>query len=375
MSRKVVITGAYGFLGWHLRCRFAFDSSVSAVVAVGREHYGSAESLAAAVKGADVIVHAAGINRDSDEALEQGNISLAEALCRAMSDTGFSGHLIYANSIHRDRDNAYGRGKRGAGECLREFLHGAGARYTELVLPQLFGECGRPFYNSAVFSFCQHLVDGSTPEINPDGMLELLHAQDVAARCLSIIEEGQEGDVRPEGVIISVPELYQRLKALHERYVSGVIPPLAEKFDLQLFNMLRTFLYPEFYPRALTLNTDERGSLFEAVKTDHGGQAFLSTTKSGVTRGNHFHFSKVERFLVVQGEAVIRIRKLFSDEVREFKVAGGRPVFVDMPPLHTHSIENTGEADLMTLFWSHEIFDPDSPDTVFEPVLGTEGKA
>lgn len=375
MNRHVVITGAYGFLGWHLRCRFAFDPEVSRVTAIGRAEYQDAETLAAALSGADVVIHVAGINRDSDDVLEAGNIALAETLCQAMANTGFAGHILYANSIHRDRDNAYGRGKSGAARQLKAYASAAGCRYAELVLPQLFGECGRPFYNSAAFNFCQHLVDGTMPEINADGQLELLHAQDVASLCQDIIAESREGEFCPSGVSISVPDLFQRLKALYDSYCGGVIPAFADLFELRLFNMLRTFLYPDFYPQALTLNTDERGSLFEAVKTDHGGQAFLSTTKPGVTRGNHFHFAKVERFLVVQGEAVIRIRKLFSSEVREFAVSGDQPVFVDMPPLHTHSIENTGDTDLMTLFWSHEIFDPQAPDTLFEPVLGSEGKA
>jgi UDP-2-acetamido-2,6-beta-L-arabino-hexul-4-ose reductase len=123
------------------------------------------------------------------------------------------------------------------------------------------------------------------------------------------------------------------------------------------------------FPRPLKLNTDARGTLFEAVKGGGGGQTFLSTTLPGVTRGNHFHLNKVERFLVVQGEAVIRIRKVLSDEVWEYRVCGAQPAYVDMPTLHTHSIENVGETELVTLFWTHDLFDPANPDTFADEVL------
>jgi UDP-2-acetamido-2,6-beta-L-arabino-hexul-4-ose reductase len=136
-----------------------------------------------------------------------------------------------------------------------------------------------------------------------------------------------------------------------------------------LFNSYRAALYPDGFPRPLALNTDARGTLFEAVKGGGGGQTFLSTTKPGVIRGDHFHLNKVERFLVVQGNAVIRIRKFMSDEVLEYHVSGDTPASVDMPTLHTHSIENTGDADLLTLFWTHDLFDPENPDTFADKVL------
>ena len=139
--------------------------------------------------------------------------------------------------------------------------------------------------------------------------------------------------------------------------------------ELDFFNTYRSYLYPDHYPVPLNLRTDARGGLFEAVKSHQGGQTFLSTTHPGVTRGRHYHHHKVERFLVVSGQAEIRIRRLFGDEVRVFKVNGAEPCFIDMPTFHTHEITNVGDTDLLTLFWSHEIFDPSNPDTYSEPVI------
>ena len=155
---------------------------------------------------------------------------------------------------------------------------------------------------------------------------------------------------------------------MHERYTGGVIPKLDEAIDIQLFNTLRSMIPHEQRPVDLTLHTDERGSLFEAVKADGGGQAFLSSTKPGITRGNHFHTRKVERFLVLKGTAEIRIRRVLTDNVHTFNVDGRTPQAIDIPTLHTHNITNTGNEELQTLFWSNELYDPADPDTYYETV-------
>lgn len=366
---KIVITGAAGLLGWHLRCRLSvMERFKDEVVALERAAFNNDVVLDAALDGAAAVVHCAGINRASEEEVEQGNEAIARRLTAALARTGARPHLLYTNTVHRDQDNAYGRGKSRANDVFQDWAASTGARYTELVLPHVFGENGRPFYNSVVFTFCQQIVEGKPLTVHAGGKLELLHAQDISRRIVDLIERGENGTVRLKGRPISVAEVAGKLAAMHESYTNDVIPDLRDRFDLQLFNSLRSFLYPDYYPKPLTLHTDNRGSLFEAVKNRNGGQAFLSTTKPGITRGNHFHFHKVERFLVIRGQAVIRLRRLFDDQVREFHVSGDEPVYIDMPPLHTHNITNTGDDELMTLFWSHEIFDPEAPDTHFLPV-------
>jgi UDP-2-acetamido-2,6-beta-L-arabino-hexul-4-ose reductase len=155
---------------------------------------------------------------------------------------------------------------------------------------------------------------------------------------------------------------------MRDRYQTMVMPPLDSALDVRLFNTLRSYLFPAHYPVALTLHSDARGSLFEVVKSNSGGQVFMSTTHPGITRGNHFHTRKVERFLVASGEADIRLRKLFSDEVISFKVRGDAPSYVDIPTFYTHHITNTGQSELVTLFWTNEIFNPVDPDTFSEAV-------
>ncbi|MBS9404065.1 NAD-dependent epimerase/dehydratase family protein [Halomonas sp. TRM85114] len=370
---KIVITGANGLLGRHVHLHLrAVEAYRDQLVPLDRHAFQDDEKLAAALGGAGWVIHCAGINRDSDERVEQGNRELAERLAGALERVAATPHLFYANTIQRDRDVPYGRGKQAANRVFDQWAARQSARYTELVLPHVFGEGGRPHYNSAVHTFCHQLAAGEELAINGTGQLELLHAQDIAAAIVAAYERGQTGELRLEGRTTSVASAAGKLIDMHRSYTGNVIPDLRAPFDLQLFNTLRSFLYPRYYPKVLTLHSDERGALFEGVKNRNGGQAFLSTTKPGITRGNHYHFHKVERFLVVKGQAVIRIRRLLDDQVEEFHVSGDAPAYVDMPTLHTHSITNTGDEELLTMFWSHEIFDPAQPDTCFEPVLDPE---
>lgn len=370
---KIVITGANGLLGRHvhlyLRAQPAYREGL---LLLDRHAFQDDAALTSALEGADWVIHCAGINRDSEERVEQGNRELAERLVAGLSQASATPHLFYANSIQRDRDVPYGRGKQAAHRTFAQWAEESGARYTELVLPHVFGEGGKPHYNSALHTFCHQLAAGEELAINGTGHLELLHAQDIARAMVEAFERGQCGELRLEGRTMSVASAAGKLIDMHRSYTSDVIPDLRDPFDLQLFNTLRSFLYPRYYPKALTLHSDDRGALFEGVKNRNGGQAFLSTTKPGITRGNHYHFNKVERFLVVKGQAVIRIRRLLDDHVEEFHVSGDAPAYVDMPTLHTHSITNTGDEELLTMFWSHEIFDPEKPDTYFEPVLNPE---
>ncbi len=310
------------------------------------------------------------MNRGPETEVYDTNIGLAMNLIEALDLQGVAPTILFANSTHSLGDSAFGRSKREASRLLADWAKARGARYVDVILPHLFGERGRPFYNSGFATFCHQLARGEEPHILQDGQVELVHAQRVAARFLELAQDGvTEGVVRVEGASMRVSEALRRLRGIHETYQAGIIPDLSDPLDLDFFNTYRSYLYPAHYPVRMTLHSDARGGLFEAVKSHHGGQAFLSTTHPGITRGRHYHHHKVERFLVVSGEAEIRIRRLFDDEVNVFRVSGAEPCYVDMPTFHTHEITNVGAVDLLTLFWSHEIFDPAHPDTYPEPVI------
>jgi UDP-2-acetamido-2,6-beta-L-arabino-hexul-4-ose reductase len=365
---KIGITGADGLVATHLRAHLHKREDIAEVRLARRDTFRSPSALDGFVAGLDGIVHCAGMNRGEDTEVEQTNGWLAEMLVAAFERTGARPRVVYTNSTHYERDSAYGRGKRAAAASLDCWGGRSGANVCNLILPHVFGEFGRPFYNSVVSTFCYQLANDEVPQIQVDGQLELVHAQDVARCCISALSEGWKGTQRLAGEPLKVSELLARLHALLKRYREDVFPDLRNPLDLRLFNTLRSYLYPKHYPRVLKLHSDVRGNLFEAVKADQGGQIFLSNTHPGVTRGNHFHLRKVERFLVVSGEAEICLRRLFDDKVVTFRVSGELPSYVDMPTFHTHSITNVGSVELQTLFWTNEIFDPQDPDTFAEIV-------
>jgi len=374
---KVVVTGAAGLLGWHTSARlharncaerFKGGEASLELTPLSRAEFADPRVLRMAVEGADAVLHFAGVNRGSDTEVSEGNPRIAEALATACREIGVQPHIVYANSTHAAGDTLYGRSKRRAGEVLADCT----ARFTDFVLPHIFGEGARPDYNNVTATFIDRVIAGSRPDVTPGAQVQLLHAGEAAELAIAAVLQGQLGRIEPAGRPTPVADLLDRISAFHEAYSHNLFPDLSDPFDLALFNSYRAALYPAGFPRALKLHTDPRGTLFEASRSSGGGgQTFLSWTHPGVTRGNHFHLRKVERFLVLEGEAVIRIRRVLDDRLWEYRVTGEEPSPVDMPTLHTHSIENTGDRPLLTLFWTQEIFDPAAPDTYADPVLGT----
>ncbi len=364
---RIGITGAYGQFGWHLRC-FLFVHKDIEVVCAGRDEFADPQKLVGFVGNVDAIIHLAGVNRAEEVEVERANPALAEQLVSALKTAGAAPHVLYSSTTHINNDNTYGHSKRKAGEILARWANNADAKFSNFVFPHLFGEYGKPNYNSAVSTFCWQVANGEEPSVTGAGRVELLHFNDASSLLLEAIKNGNTGDENPQGTDTSIREVADRIKALAASYQNQIIPDVRDPLDLRLFNIYRGYLFPKYYPVKLTTHTDDRGSLTESVKSNNGGQTFFSTTKPGVTRGNHFHYHKVERFLVVKGKARISLRKMLTDERHEFVVSGNQLEYVDMPTHYTHNITNIGDEELVTLFWSHELFDPENPDTIFEIV-------
>jgi UDP-2-acetamido-2,6-beta-L-arabino-hexul-4-ose reductase len=362
---RILLTGAEGFLGWHLRCRLHATTDHE-VVPVGRADWARLPELA---RDVDAVIHVAGVNRASDEELVDVNVSLAQDLVAALAPTSGVA-VVFANSIQVGNGSAYAEGKARAADVLRASAAERGAPFVDVLLPNLFGEHGRPGYNSFVATFVDKVVSGEVPEI-ADRPIELLHAQGGAQALLDALASDSPATVQPPAHPTSVQQVWDALDRFHSTYVpSADVPAMADDFERDLFNTYRAALFPAHYPIALTPRADDRGRLVETVRSHgQGGQTFVSTTVPGVTRGIHYHLHKIERFAVLDGEAVIRLRRMFHDEVVELPVSGEQPVVVDMPTMWSHDITNVGEGTLTTLFWTDSLFDPDAPDTIHHPVV------
>jgi UDP-2-acetamido-2,6-beta-L-arabino-hexul-4-ose reductase len=365
---RVVVTGAAGFIGWHTRVRLRALGGFE-VVPITHEDF-AGETLVQAVTDADVVIHLAGINRASDAELEFGNLAITERLLDALKAAGSQASVVYADSIHSASDTPYGRGKRSAGAALQAWGGSSGAKITVARLPNLFGEHGRPNYNSFVATFASRVAAGEIPEINVDHPIPLMHVQDGVAAMIAAWTTDSEGILEPHGTSLMVSEVRNKFLAYHELYQNGDIPALHNDMDVALFNTLRAAMFPTAYPFRPTPRSDQRGTLVESVRVHGGqGQTFVSSTHPGFVRGEHFHLRKIERFQVLSGRAVIRLRRMLTDEVIDFEVNGDEPSVVDMPTMWAHSIKNVGTEELVTLFWAHELFNPKAPDTYPEPVM------
>jgi len=362
---RIAITGTNGFLGWHLR---------SALVEPGAEviriEIGASFDLVAAtnaISGADRLIHLAGVNRGSDPEVADGNVLFATQLAKAIRSAESAPRSIaFANSTQSTNGSVYGEAKSRAAQILADAAAAVGATFDNVLLPNLFGEHGRPFYNAVTSTFSHLIANGETPTVENDKTLTLLHVQNAADLLTGAAPLAAQAAVETN---VAVSELLEKLIAIAAVYSRGEIPDVAHDFDRDLFNTYRSFTFPMQAPVGLTRHADARGSFFEIIRTHGGtGQSSFSTTEPGISRGDHFHRRKIERFTVLSGVATISLRKLFTNDVIEFEVSGETPAAVDMPTMWSHKITNVGDETLYTSFWTNDIFNPDAPDTIAEAV-------
>ena len=359
------ITGAHGFLGWHLRTAL-LESNLRAVAIPVGEEFDLAQA-SSAISGSVRAIHIAGVNRASDQEVHDGNIGFAEQFARALrTSENPPPVVVFANSTQVTNGSVYGNAKARAAEIIADAAFQAGAEFLDLHLPNLFGEHGHPFYNSVTATFSHLLANGDVPTIETDKELTLLHAQNAADLLAGAIPPDALPTLEQNE---TVSGLLARLRGYSELYTRGEIPDVSDELDRDLFNTYRSFTFPRAAPIPLNRNADTRGSFFEIIRSHGGaGQSSFSTTVPGVTRGDHFHRRKIERFTVLEGHARISLRRLFTDEILSFDVSGTSPVAIDMPTAWAHKITNIGDDELYTSFWTNDLFDPENPDTIAEAV-------
>jgi UDP-2-acetamido-2,6-beta-L-arabino-hexul-4-ose reductase len=394
---KVGITGQAGFVGTHLYNTLNLKKDVFQTIPFEDEFFSDESKLQAFVQSCDVIVHLAAMNRHPDpKVIYQTNIGLVSQLIEACEKTHSKPHILFSSSTQEERDNLYGKSKKEGRQLLEQWAERNQAKFTGLVIPNVFGPFGNPYYNSVVATFCHQLTHNETPKIDVDGEIKLIYVGELVK---TIIEKmigtqiTQIGSITTDKIIsenplnlrhqrsigvhlvphtseIKVSALLQKLTEYKENYLEkGTIPDLFHSFERYLFNTFVCYIdHASFFPFKLKLNADERGSFVETIKLNSGGQVSFSTTVPGITRGNHFHTRKAERFAVIKGKARIELRKIGTKEVLSFDLDGKEPSFVDMPLWYTHNITNIGEEELYTIFWINEHFDANDPDTYFEKV-------
>lgn len=373
---KVGITGQAGFVGTHLFNHLGVIEDVERVP-FEDSWFQDENLLQSFVRQCDVVVHLAAMNRHPDpQVIYETNLQLVRQLIAAMEAEKVAPHVLFSSSTQEERENEYGRSKFEGRMLLEEWAKRNNASFTGMIVPNVYGPFGRPNYNSFIATFCHKLTHGERAEIIQDGLVNLIY---VGNLCWHIIDRiryvyqlnssAVECDHVPYDIERKVSEILALLENYKELYVEqGIIPFLKDKHEVNLFNTFCGYLdFESLYPRKLIQHTDVRGTFVETIKTGVGGQISFSTTVPGITRGNHYHTRKIERFTVIKGKARIQLRKIGTEDVLNFELDGTEPSYVDMPVWYTHNITNIGEEDLYTQFWINEWYDPKDGDTYFEP--------
>ena len=367
---KVLITGGRGFLGRNLAIHLRQRKDCEVKV-FDRED--TAENLAKWLLDADIIFHLAGINRPQEPSeFETGNAGMTDHLCQFLRNNGRSPKIVFSSSIQADFDNLYGASKAKAEEALRQYAEKTGALVRIYRLKNLFGKWCRPNYNSVTATFCNNIANDLPIFVSdPAHEVELSYVDDVIAAFLAELDgEPRVGEVGPEipSYRIHLGDLAGRIQAFHDAMQSLVLPDFADRFNRALYATYLSYVPAEGRQHNLEVKADARGSLAEFIKQQHFGQIFVSRTNPGITRGNHYHHTKTEKFFVVEGDGLIRMRAVEGGPVQEYSVTGSAYRVIDIPPGFTHSITNVGKREMVTLFWSSEMFDPNNPDTYYLPV-------
>jgi UDP-2-acetamido-2,6-beta-L-arabino-hexul-4-ose reductase len=370
---KIGITGQAGFVGGHLYNFFGLKKDEITRIYFEDDYFSSEEKLEEFVKQCDVIIHLAALNRHNDpQAIYATNIELVTKLIKAFEKTGSRPHVLFSSSIQEERDNIFAQSKREGRKMLINWAEKNDALFTGMIIPNVFGPFGRPYYNSVVSTFSHQLTHNEVPKIEVDAQLKLIYIDELVKIIYDIIcrKYSDKEYWLPFSNELKVTEIGSKLNSYKSLYYEqGVFPDLTDKFDLNLFNSFVCYMDIENrYPVKLKQSSDERGSFIETIRLNSGGQVSFSTTKPGITRGNHFHTRKAERFAVIKGKALIQLRKIGTDKVLNFELDGNEPSYVDMPIWYTHNITNVGNEDLYTIFWINEFYDPADPDTYFEKV-------
>jgi UDP-2-acetamido-2,6-beta-L-arabino-hexul-4-ose reductase len=370
---QLVITGANGFVGSNLITTLRRNEDIN-IIPIGSD--ASSTELEEALAQADFVIHLAGVNRpETEDEFTAGNTDFTSTVCDLLAKHGRKIPVILSSSTQAERDNPYGVSKRAAEEIVERYAEQHGGTALIYRLTNVFGKWCRPNYNSAVATFCHNIARGLPLTISDrSNQVKLVHVDDVIASFSEdLAADHAPGVVRREAgpeYSLTLGELVDQIESFRAMRESLLVPDLEPGFVQKLYSTYLAYLEEDQFAYNLTKHVDPRGSLAEFVKSPHFGQLFISRTKPGITRGDHYHHVKTEKFLVVDGQAMVRFRDIRGErDVIEYQVDGEEFRVVDIPPGYTHSIENVGKGILITVFWASEIFDQERPDTYGMPVL------
>lgn len=367
---RIVISGHNGFIGGHLVRNISLHYSDTEIITLEKEDFKS-KNFNGKIQKNDLIFHLAGVNRaDSDQEVYNGNKKLNTALLVHLNEIKFSGKFFFSSSLQEDSSSFYGKAKKEARIKYERLSKELGFKFYFLKIPNVYGPFCKPNYNSFIATFSYKLIKNETPNIIHDNKVVLIYINDLIDSILQLLDDHIPKIGSNFLQEFKVSEVLKKLMSFKQQYLEkDEFPELKTSFDLSLFNTFRSHIdLKDYYPKKHILHSDRRGFFSELSRSGSMGQSSFSKTKPQITRGNHFHTRKIERFSVIKGKARIQLRKYLTNEIISFELDGENPSFVDMPVWYIHNITNIGEDELLTFFWINEPYDENDPDTYMENV-------
>ena len=381
---NILVTGANGFVGRNLVSQLENIGSGKArnYAIAGEELHvlcydvdSDPAALEEYCRRADFVFNLAGVNRPEDPSeFMKGNFGFASVLLDTLKKCGNSCPVMISSSTQAALDNPYGESKRAGEELLFEYGRETGAKVLVYRFPNVFGKWCRPNYNSAVATFCHNIAHGLPIRVNdPSVVMHLVYIDDVVDELIGALS----GDEHRAGAFCEVPVVHEitlggivdLLYSFRDMQQDLEVPDLGNAFTKELYSTYLSYLPKERFCYPLKMNVDNRGSFTEIIRTPDRGQFSVNISKPGITKGEHWHHTKNEKFVVVSGHGLVQLRKIGTDEVINFEVSGEKMEVVEMIPGYTHNIINLSDTeDLVTFMWANEAFNPERPDTYFEPV-------
>ncbi|MCD8909788.1 NAD-dependent epimerase/dehydratase family protein [Staphylococcus gallinarum] len=366
--KNIVITGASGFVGKNLVWDLSTDDSIN-ILEINRNT--DENTKQEYLKTGDIIIHLAGVNRPKNpDEFYKGNVNFLEEMLETIKSNEKKPPILFSSSIQVTKSNEYGDSKYQAEEKLKKFSKENGNEIYIYRLPNLFGKWCKPNYNSVIATFCHNIARNKEITINDSRtILKLNYIDDVIQEFKNVIfnqvKSKEETYFVPNVYEKSLGEIVDLLKSFKETRNNRTLPKLDNDFEKKLYSTYLSYIPKDEFNYPLKMNIDERGSFTEFIKTPDRGQVSVNISKPGITKGNHWHHTKNEKFLVVSGKGVIRFRLPFDSEIIEYFVSGEKLEVIDIPVGYTHNIENLGDKDMVTIMWVNEMFNPDVPDTYF----------
>jgi UDP-2-acetamido-2,6-beta-L-arabino-hexul-4-ose reductase len=325
-------------------------------------------------KDVDFVFHLAGVNRPKNQKeFMEGNFGFTSTLINTLKKYKNNCPVMISSSIQAELDNPYGKSKKAGEDLLFSYGKETGAKVLVYRFPNVFGKWCKPNYNSAVATFCHNIAHDIPIQVNDPGMvMNLVYIDDVIQELIRALEgkENKKGDFCevPIKYTITLGEVVDFIYSFKEIRKILSIPNMANDFEKKLYSTYLSYLPVKHFSYFLKMNQDQRGSFTEMFRTIDRGQVSVNISKPGITKGNHWHHTKNEKFIVVYGKGIIRFRKINTDKIIEYPVNGEKIEVVDIPPGYTHNIENLGQTDMVTIMWANEPFNLDNPDTYYEEV-------